>query len=346
MNRYRCVVEYMGGKYDGWQSQTLGTSIQEQIEAALLRITGKKTNIIASGRTDAGVNARMQVFMFDTEREMKERKWMGAINAFLPDDIHILDVKLVTFRFHARYNVRWKKYAYRINIGPYDVFTKDYEYQCPIKLDFEAMKQAAQYLVGTHDFTSLNSSPLSEYPDQTRTIQSIDLQENNGHIVITYCGKGFLRYMVRMMSAQLIEAGRHRIMPQDIEKILAAKSRTKARRNAPACGLTLEEVNYFEIAALDEGGMIREYLQGDDLPTGMTLKETEAEMGSRTYPLHLVMTTRHSQQMLARVVITPGETQIFSVCREGRNEAVSLLVQFRQWLGMIGLDAGMPVIIR
>ena len=87
--RYKCVVSYVGDHYEGWQSQTRGTSVQEQIEKVLEKIAQTKITITASGRTDAGVNARGQVFMFDCERNMNARKWMGAINAFLPDDIHI-----------------------------------------------------------------------------------------------------------------------------------------------------------------------------------------------------------------------------------------------------------------
>ena len=92
MMRYKCVVSYVGRNYSGWQSQRKGDSIQEILEAVIERITQEKVNVIGSGRTDAGVNARAQVFMFDTKREMPTRKWMGAINAFLPDDIHIMSV--------------------------------------------------------------------------------------------------------------------------------------------------------------------------------------------------------------------------------------------------------------
>ena len=91
--RYKCVVSYVGDHYEGWQSQTRGTSVQEQIEKVLEKIAQTKITITASGRTDAGVNARGQVFMFDSDRNMNARKWMGAINAFLPDDIHILSVE-------------------------------------------------------------------------------------------------------------------------------------------------------------------------------------------------------------------------------------------------------------
>ena len=118
MMRYKCVVSYVGRNYSGWQSQRKGDSIQEILEAVIERITQEKVNVIGSGRTDAGVNARAQVFMFDTKRKMPARKWMGAINAFLPDDIHIMAVEEEDDCFHARYNVRFKQYNYRKNPFP------------------------------------------------------------------------------------------------------------------------------------------------------------------------------------------------------------------------------------
>ena len=121
MTRLKCTVSYVGKGYDGWQSQKNGKSIQEHLESIISSIENREVHIIGSGRTDAGVSARAQVFCFNTERDMSERKWMGAINAFLPDDIHIMRVEKVPDTFHARYCVRWKKYTYRINDGPYDV---------------------------------------------------------------------------------------------------------------------------------------------------------------------------------------------------------------------------------
>jgi tRNA pseudouridine38-40 synthase len=337
--RYKCTVSYDGAAYDGWQSQKLGLSIQEKIEAVLLRITRKKTNVIASGRTDAGVNARAQVFMFDTELVMKPRKWMGALNGFLPKDIHIQKVEEADDRlFHARYNVRWKKYAYRINTGPYDVFTKDYVYQCPVQLDFEAMKEASKQLIGTHDFTTFNSSPLSEYPDQVRTIFDISLEKKNDVITITYRGKGFLRFMVRMMSEALMEVGRHKVPVSHIHDMLEARSKSFPHRNSPACGLTLEEVNYFEILALNEYGMVREYLFDDDLPAGKTIEELEERVREHSPDRWFVFTERHSQKNLGRFEVH-GNKASFLLCEEGEREhAARLLADLERWCEKNGVS--------
>jgi len=333
MYRYACMVAYDGAGYEGWQSQTRGTSIQEKIEEILSRITEQKINIIASGRTDAGVSASAQVFMFDTDKEMKPRKWMGALNGSLPADIHILDCQSVDpALFHARYNVRWKKYVYRINVGPYDVFTKDTAYQCPVKLDVEAMKQAIPYLIGTHDFTSFNSSPLSEYPNQIRTIYDIQLMTDENQIILTFRGKGFLRFMVRMMSSALIETGKHKYPPEHIKEMLDAKTKNVPHKNAPACGLRLEEVNYFEICALNEQGMVREYLFGDTLPEGMKLEELERRVRERMTDRIYVYTSRHSQDNLGYFYLHDGHGQLVVFDAKNQENAQSLQDQLETWL--------------
>ena len=333
MTRYKCTVAYVGRNYDGWQSQKLGISVQEKIEEVLERICGKKVSILASGRTDAGVNAAGQVFHFDSEREMTARKWKGALNGGLPDDIRITDVEAVPRTFHARYCVRWKRYDYCINLGEYNVFNKDYAYQCPIPLDVEKMKEASRYMVGTHDFTSLNSSPLKEYPNQVRTIRRIEFTQEGDLLRISFEGKGFLRYMVRMMSAQLIEAGRGRIKPEDIAKILEARSKTIARRNAAANGLTLQYVDYFDILALNENGMFREFLADDELPEGTTLEELEYKVKENIFPREYAFTTRHSQEMLGTLILKSETEAEVLLCSDARETAESLAEGLKERFG-------------
>ena len=266
MKLLKCTVSYIGNRYDGWQSQKSGNGIQDILEAAISRVENRKVSITGSGRTDAGVSARAQVFMFETQRDMSSYRWMGAINAFLPDDIHIMDVQEVPYTFHARHSVRMKKYTYRVNDGPYDVFTKDIAYQYCHPLDHEKIKACAKLFIGTHDFTSFNSSPLSEYPDQVRTIQSIEITRNGSLIEMTFCGKGFLRYMVRMLSAAIIDVGSGRITCDEVRAMLELKDKRAGRRNAPACGLTLEEVDYLDRIVVTPKVQIREYLYNEPLP--------------------------------------------------------------------------------
>ncbi len=279
MSRWKCTVAYDGSAYEGWQSQTRDTSVQEQIEKALYRLTGVKTSAVASGRTDAGVNARGQVFHFDSDREMSERKWQGAINALLPDDIHIMKVEKKDRRFHARFSVLSKQYDYRIHFGEFDVFTRTSAYQCPYKVDLVKMKEAAGLLVGTHDFTSFCSNPLSETPDQVRTLEAVDFRMENDMLTISYRGRGFLRYMVRMMTGALLEVGRGRIEPEHIRYMLEHPSKTAVRKNAHPEGLTLMHVSYFEVLAENREVMLRQVLPED----AITMEDLSPEADNYTF---------------------------------------------------------------
>lgn len=344
MRRFKCTVSYKGRNYDGWQSQRSGRSVQETIEAAIGRIAGNRIVITAAGRTDAGVNAHGQVFHFDCDMNLSAYKWKGAINGFLPDDIRIMDVQETDERFHARYCVRMKQYDYRIQLNHYDVFSIDYAWQCPYELDIEKMKEASRCFVGTHDFTSFNSSSLSEYPDQVRTVKDIVFEQDGDLLKISFIGKGFLRYMVRMMTAQLIEAGRGRVTPEDIRRMLEEKSKTASGRNAEPQGLTLEHIDYFEICALNENGMVREYLDGDILPEGYELKELEEAVRTAALPRIYAFSTRHSQTILGFLEVTDREKGRFCLYDESsRRTAESLLDQLREWAGDRGLSESFEI---
>lgn len=303
MIRYKCTVAYEGSGFCGWQTQKKGDSVQEAIEDAIRHITNEDIHILASGRTDSGVNARGQVFQFDSELDMGERKMMGALNGFLPDCVHIMKVEKKDRLFHVRYCVRRKQYDYRINTGPYDVFSRNHVYQCPYALDIGKMKEASEYLIGTHDFTSFNSNSLKETPNQVRTIEAIEFHEEGQFLTISFIGRGFLRYMVRMMTAQLLEAGRGRIEPEEIRRILEAKSKTASRRNAHPEGLTLVKVEYFEIAALSAHSVVREYLPEDELPEGYDLETLEREGKEKVLPRTYVFADRKSGKELGLYVI-------------------------------------------
>lgn len=345
MKKYKCIVSYVGANYAGWQSQKNGESIQEHIETVLHDITHEKINITASGRTDAGVSAKAQVFMFETEREMTERKWMGAMNGYLPKDIHIMKVEEVNpHLFHARYNVRMKHYDYCINVGPYDVFTKNTAYQCPVPLNIDSMVEASKYLIGTHDFTSFNSNSLSEKPDQVRTIFDIQFHKEGDIIRISYYGKGFLRYMVRMMSAELMEVGKGKLQPGDIKTILEAKSKTIARKNAPANGLTLMEVDYFEMVALNQNGMVREFLQGDDFSfLNKDLKTLETNVREKKNPRYFAFTGRNDQTILGYFEVTEDNATLHVFDNKEINVAKSLEDDLRKWIEKEGIETSLII---
>lgn len=265
MKRYKCVVSYLGRNYNGWQTQKHGASVQEEIERVIHDITRSDIRIVAAGRTDAKVNAKGQVFHFDTELEMTPYKWKGALNGHLPKDIHIVSVEEVDHLFHARFCAKEKRYDYKINLGEYNVFEKDFVYQCPYALDVDLMKQASKYFIGTHDFTSFCSNSKDEMEDQVRTVYDIVFQQDGDVLTISYYGQGFLRYMVRMMSAALIEVGRGMFEVSHVFEMLEAKSKTMTRKNANAEGLTLVEIKYFDLLAETPNILIREPLLHDPL---------------------------------------------------------------------------------
>jgi len=332
MKRYCAVVAYEGAGYCGWQSQTRGDSVQEQIESALKQITGAKINIVAAGRTDAGVNARGQIFHFDTEMEMPCRKWMGALNGHLPMDIRIRRIEDAGPHFHARYCVRAKRYDYCIHLGEYDVFSRNYAYQCPYPIDAQKMEEASRCLIGTHDFSSFSANSWQETPNQVRTIYSITFSRRDDFLTISYYGRGFLRYMVRMMTAALLEVGRGRMEPQDVRMMLEARSKTIARRNAHPEGLTLVQVDTFEVCAATDRLMVREYLPEDPLPFDWQLADLERRARDKTLPRAYALSDRHSSTLFGWLILHGEPLQGELAVREGTDPAQvqELLGQLRE----------------
>lgn len=265
MIRYKCTVSYIGRQYCGFQSQRKNNSVQEILQAALSRIFDEPVTITASGRTDAKVNARGQVFHFDSEKDKDENKLLKSINSLLPDDIHIMLVEKKDALFHARYCVAYKTYRYRIKQGTYSVFEKDYTYFCPYTFDVQAMREASKLFIGTHDFTSYNSTSLQEIPNQTRRILSIDFVQEGDALSVYFTGKGFLRYMVRMLMGELLEVGRGRKRPEDIMHALKHPDKSYVTQNVPAQGLTLWEVHYFKLLAETDDFKVRERIPSDEV---------------------------------------------------------------------------------
>ena len=263
MARYKVSVSYIGKNYVGWQRQKNGVSIQEVIEHSLSKVVKQPINIVATGRTDSGVNAKGQIFHFDSELTMTNDKWKMAINNFLPDDIFVNNVELVDDIFHSRYCALYKIYEYNINLGEYDVFTKDSAYQCYYKLDLEKMEEASKIFIGYHDFTSFCSNPVDKFKKKKREIFNIDFIFNKDVLKIVFKGKGFLRYMVRMIVATLIEVGRGKLSIVDVEKMLEARSKDVVRRNAKPNGLTLVYIKHFDLVYMDESVIIRSLHEED-----------------------------------------------------------------------------------
>lgn len=240
----KCTVAYDGSNYAGWQKQENALGIQTLIEQALAKIHKKPTDIVASGRTDAGVHAVGQVFHFENDGRMEPFRYIRALNSLLPMDIRIQDAQPEAEDFHARFSCISKQYEYIVTtdvLNPFEVRYKAMVYQ---SLDLDCMLEGAFYFLGEHDFTSFSSSRIDPRKPRIKTIRFIQIQRKGRDIHFIFEGNGFLRYQVRMMVGTLIEVGKHTIAPEMVKIMLNKKDKEICRYNAPPQGLYLMKVRY------------------------------------------------------------------------------------------------------
>ena len=242
--RFLIKFSYDGTAYSGFQKQKGLETIEQKLEEALTKVNNsKKTTITATGRTDKKVHALCQYGHADIDVNITEKKLKRALNSNLPDDIHVIETKIVKDDFHARYDVKEKTYEYIINTGEYNPLERNYVYQYNYNLDVEAMKEAIKYFLGKHDFRAFVTDN-KEKENCVRTITKVDIKEKDNKIKITFTGDGFLRYQVRNMVGVLIKIGENKLSPKDVEKIIESCDRTKSGKTAPAEGLYLVNIKY------------------------------------------------------------------------------------------------------
>ncbi|MGE7601588.1 tRNA pseudouridine(38-40) synthase TruA [Peribacillus sp. NPDC097675] len=245
MNNYKLTIQYDGGRYQGWQR--LGNSentIQGKIESVLTEMVGEPIEIIGCSRTDSGVHALSQIANFKSDTNMTEAEVMNYLNRYLPRDISIVEVTLVSDRFHARYNAKDKTYLYKIWNEQYtNPFMRKYSMHVEESLHVPNMIKASHYFIGSHDFTSY-SNAKSKKKSMVREIYSIDFEENAGFIEIRVRGNGFLYNMVRKIVGTLIEVGLGEIDAKNIPSIIESKERVQTGRMADPAGLYLENVDF------------------------------------------------------------------------------------------------------
>ena len=242
--RFLIKFSYDGTNYNGFQKQPGLNTIEEEIEKALTKINdNKKARIVATGRTDKKVHALCQYGHTDIDVNITEKKLKRALNSNLPNDIHVIDAKIVSNNFHARYNVKEKTYKYLINIGEYNPLERNYVFQYNHSLNIDAMKEAIKLFEGKHDFRSFVTDN-QEKANCIRTITFTNVEIKKDKLTITFTGNGFLRYQVRNMVGILIKVGENKILPSSISEILEAKDRTKAGKTAPPEGLYLTNIKF------------------------------------------------------------------------------------------------------
>lgn len=245
MRTYKIIVAYDGTNYRGWQKQNLTDhTVQQVMENTVASLLGYSVRLNGSGRTDAGVHARGQCVSMEVAGKLS-KDFMVRWNALLPEDIKVQSMELVPSGFHARYKATGKCYSYQVDIGEKShVFTRRYACHYPKKLDVEAMRKAAEHLVGTHDFTAFTDDKTER--SKVRTIHQIAIKEEGSMLALSFYGTGFLYHMVRILTGTLLCVGDGRLGVQDVEEALRYRDRNRVGFVAPAIGLCLEEVYYKE----------------------------------------------------------------------------------------------------
>lgn len=250
LHRIKLVLHYDGTDYHGWQRQPSVPTIQETVERALEKLFGCTVSITGSSRTDAGVHALGQVVHFDIDSPVPTENIARAVNNLLPDSIAVIEAVEVPAEFDAISSTKSKWYRYTINTAPVrPVQQIRYCWHRPAMLNTFAMSAAAARLVGTHDFKSF-ASAADTRESSVRTVLRCDVSSAagmaypTGNIFIDVAATGFLYNMVRNIVGTLVEVGRGRWQPEDIDRILAAQDRTTAGPIAPAGGLCLIEIIY------------------------------------------------------------------------------------------------------
>lgn len=239
MKRVKLIVAYDGSAYCGFQVQPKAPTIEGELNKHLSSLLGEDIKVIGASRTDAGVHALCNVAVFDTESKIPGEKFSYALNQRLPEDIRIMGAEEVAPDFHPRHCDSEKTYEYRITVGQFPVPTKRlYSYFTYHSLDVEKMQQAAEYLIGEHDFKSF-CSVKTDAESTVRTIYDLKVEKQGEDIVVRVRGNGFLYNMVRIIAGTLMEVGKGKIKPEKMQEILQTQDRQQAGPTAPPQGLML-----------------------------------------------------------------------------------------------------------
>jgi tRNA pseudouridine38-40 synthase len=244
LQRWKCQCAYDGAAFAGWQSQPGGRAIQDIIEAQLAAIFSGLVRIHGSGRTDAGVHARGQVFHFDAAWRHGPEKLRLALQKCLPDTIQIKSVQATAPTFHARFSARRKIYRYFIFLGEADPFMVRYAWSISRKLDLVAMEKAAHLLRGKHDFRAFSALSGPEREDTVRDLRGLDFVRRGRKLYITAEAEGFLYKMVRSLVGAIVAVGDGKITLPQLKELLESRQRTPAIKTAPPHGLFLMKVLY------------------------------------------------------------------------------------------------------
>ena len=237
-------IEYDGSPYYGWQSQPDGRTVQDVLQAALKHISGESISIIAAGRTDTGVHALEQVIHFDTQANRPLTAWVRGTNAYLPASVVVLWAHAVDDEFHARFSAQARSYRYHLycrSIRSALLYGKAGWYHQD--LDVAKMQEAAQYLLGEHDFSAFRASEC-QAKSPVKTLTHISMQQQGELINLDLTGNAFLHHMVRNIMGCLVYVGNGKHEPKWLQQVLDGRDRSKAAPTFAPDGLYLCHISY------------------------------------------------------------------------------------------------------
>lgn len=234
-------VSYDGSGFYGFQRLNDYRTVQKVLEEALRVINKGEVLVKGASRTDKGVHAYGQMIHFDIDYDIPVDRLMYAVNRILDNDIRVLDCKKVGNDFHARFNVKRKKYVYKINLGDFDCLKSRYFLQVYGKLDIDQMRECAKVFLGCHDFRNFVAGERDNY---LMCVEDIKFNMSNDILEIEFLGKSFYRYMVRNMVGAMLEVGMHKKEICDVSKMLDDYMIKRQMMTAPACGLYLMDIEY------------------------------------------------------------------------------------------------------
>ncbi len=244
MYNYRIIIQYDGTRYNGWQSQPDGNTVQDKITGAISQISGEEVKVVGSGRTDAGVHALGQVANFRIPVELDLFKFQHSLNAVLPDDISIVKLEKAHWNFHARYYAKKRTYFYLFTKFKSPFYSRYSWYNTTFSgLDVNKLNEISQPLLGEHDFTSFTRKKI-ETPDRICNVFQIRWSANKNFIIFRITANRFLRGMVRTIVGTLLDSAFDENSVEKIKEILELKNRDSAGQTAPPQGLFLYKIEY------------------------------------------------------------------------------------------------------
>jgi pseudouridylate synthase I len=247
MQRFKMVIEYDGTPYSGWQLQAENHSVQKAVEDAIARFAGHPVRVQCAGRTDAGVHATAQVINVDLEKDWTPDTVRDATNAHLRragEAVSVLSAEEVSDSFNARISARKRHYLYRIlNRRPQPALDANRVWHVPWKLDAAIMHDAAQTLIGQHDFSTFRASEC-QAKSPVKTLERLDVESIGEEIRIFASARSFLHHQVRSMVGTIAQAGAGRWSVADVKAALDSRERSRCGPMAPSSGLYLIGVEY------------------------------------------------------------------------------------------------------